>query len=96
MFGKKNTTENADNAFVKILGTGCRNCKVLEENTRAAMADLGMKQDIGHVTEVAEIARYGVMLTPALVFGKEVVSVGKVLKTNEIVELIAKNKEMFQ
>ncbi|MDN5357544.1 MAG: hypothetical protein PWR17_713 [Candidatus Methanomethylophilaceae archaeon] len=96
MFGKKKTTENADDAFVKILGAGCRNCKVLEENTRAAMADLGMKQDVGHVTEVAEIAKYGVMLTPALVFGKEVVSAGKVLKRSEIAELIKKNKEMFQ
>lgn len=96
MFGKKKTTENAEDAFVKIIRTGCRNCKVLEENTRAAMAELGMEQDIGHVTEVAEIARYGVMLTPALVFGKEVVSVGKVLKTNEIVELINRKKEMFK
>ncbi len=96
MLGKKKTTENADDAFVKILGTGCRNCKVLEENTRTAMAELGMKQDIGHVTEVAEIAKYGVMLTPALVFGKEVVSVGKVLKTSEVVDLINKKKEMFK
>lgn len=96
MFGKNKTKENADDAFVKILGTGCRNCKVLEENTRAAMADLGMEQEIGHVTEIAEIVKYGAMLTPALVFGKEVVSVGKVLKTSEIVELITKKKEMFE
>ncbi len=44
------------------------------------------------MTDFAKIASYGVMSTPALVIGGKVVSSGKVLKKDEIVELLQKNK----
>jgi len=93
---KKNNDENNEGAFVKVLGSGCRNCKALEENVKAAMSLLNMEPTVGHITNIEDIVSYGVMLTPALVFGKEVVSTGKVLSKEEIITLIDKNRRLFQ
>lgn len=78
--------ENAKNegASVKILGSGCAKCNQLEEATRAALEQLGMDTAVDHVTDFSQIAAYGVMTTPALVVDGKVVSMGKVLKTEEV------------
>ena len=70
-------------AGVKVLGGGCAKCNALEESVRAALEELGMDPSIGHVTDYAQIAAYGVMTTPALVVDGKVVSCGKVLKKEE-------------
>lgn len=75
---------------VLILGSGCEKCNELETNTRAALKELGVSPEIGHVTDFAEIARYGVMTTPALVVDGKVVSYGKVLKSTDVVKLLQK------
>ena len=74
--------------IIKILGSGCKNCTTLTENTKEALAELNMKADIEKITDFAQIAAYGVMTTPALVIDEKVVSSGKVLKPKEIVKLI--------
>lgn len=76
---------------VKILGSGCKKCNELETNTKAALTQLGMDTAIEHVTDFGQIAAYGVMTTPALVLGKKVVSVGKVLKKDDVIALIQKH-----
>lgn len=78
-------------AAVKILGSGCKKCKELEANTKAALQQLGMDTSIDHVTDFAKIASYGVMTTPALVVNGKVVSYGKVLKTDEVVNILQKS-----
>ncbi len=75
---------------IKILGSGCKNCKKLYHNTVLATTEIGVKADIIKVTDFAEIAKYNVMQTPALVFDNTVVSKGKVLSKAEIVALLAK------
>lgn len=75
---------------VKILGSSCRNCTALLENTKAAVAQLGIDCAIEKVTDFAEIARYGVMTIPALVIDDKVMSTGKVLRPNEIVSILEK------
>ena len=82
-------TESAE-AAVKVLGSGCAKCKELEANTLAALRQLGMDAAVDHVTDFMQIASYGVMTTPALVVNGKVVSMGKVLKTDEIIELLQK------
>lgn len=77
-------------AAVKVLGSGCQKCNELEANTKAALAQLNMDTTVGHVTDFAQIAAYGVMSTPALVVDGKVVAYGKVLKTEEIVKLLQK------
>lgn len=74
---------------IKILGTGCVKCNQLEAATRAAVAELGLAIEIDKVTDPGEIVSWGVMSTPALVIDDEVVSVGKVMSTPDIVQLLA-------
>ena len=52
---------------VKILGSGCSKCNELEKSTVEALAELGIEAVVDHVTDFADIAKYGVMQTPALV-----------------------------
>ncbi|MBC7086959.1 MAG: TM0996/MTH895 family glutaredoxin-like protein [Tissierellales bacterium] len=75
---------------IKILGSGCKKCNELENNVKNAVAELGLDAKITKVTDFKEIAKYGVMTTPALVVDEKVVSKGKVLKKNEVEELLAK------
>ena len=75
---------------IKILGSGCKNCVALAENTKAALAQLGINGEIEKVTDLAEIAGYGVMLTPGLVIDGKVVSSGKVLKSGDVVKILEK------
>ncbi len=73
---------------VKILGSGCAKCMALENATRLALSELELDFDIEHVTDFTQIASFGVMSTPALVFNGEVVSYGKVLSVEEIKKII--------
>lgn len=77
-------------AQVKILGTGCTKCNQLEANTQEALKQLGMNTDIDHITDFVQISAYGVMTTPALVIDGKVVAFGKVLTTDEVIELLKK------
>lgn len=78
-------------ARVKILGTGCENCRKLEENTIAAIEEAKLDLAIKHVENMEDIAFYGVMSTPALVLDDKVLSYGKVLSKEEIIELLKAN-----
>lgn len=83
----------ATNAAVKVLGSGCAKCNQLEAATKEALEQLGMDTTIEHVTDFAKIAEYGVMSTPALVVDGKVVSYGKVLKTEEVVQILQKERK---
>lgn len=85
--GKGGTNEGAS---VKILGSGCAKCNELEANTKAALEQLDMNNEIDHVTDFTQIASYGVMSTPALVVDGKVEAFGKVLKTEEVVKILQK------
>ena len=79
-----------EGAAVKILGSGCKKCNELEANTRQALIQLGMDTAIDHVTDFTQIASFGVMTTPALVIDGKVVAYGKVLKTDEVINILQK------
>ena len=69
---------------LQILGTGCPKCKKLAENTEAAARALGIEYEIEKITDINEIMKFGVMLTPALVVDGEVKAVGKVPEPEDI------------
>ena len=73
---------------IEILGTGCSKCKALEEATKQAVAKSGKFAQIEKVDDIMKIMEYQVMSTPGLVIDGKVVSTGKVLSVNEIVDLI--------
>jgi len=70
--------------IIKILGTGCPNCKKLEANTKKAVKKLGLDATIEKVEDLQEIMAYGIMGTPALVVDEEVKIAGKVASPAEI------------
>jgi len=74
--------------IIKILGSGCRNCEILVENTKKVLKETGIEAELVKVTDFQEIMAYGVMSTPALVIDEKVVSFGKVLKPKEIAKLL--------
>jgi small redox-active disulfide protein 2 len=73
---------------IKILGTGCANCKKLEANTREAVGKLGLNATIEKVTDIKDIMKYGVMKTPALVVDEKVKVMGRVLSAEEIIKYL--------
>ena len=69
---------------IKVLGPGCPKCQATEKNVKEAVADSGLDATVDKVTDLMEIARYGVLGTPAVVVDGEVKSVGKIPDKNEI------------
>ena len=78
---------------VKVLGLGCASCHKLYENVKTASAELGLDADVQYVTDMKDIASYGVMQMPVIVINEKVASVGKVLKTEAVKTLIIKTGE---
>jgi small redox-active disulfide protein 2 len=76
-------------AKIQILGTGCPKCKKLTENAEKAAHELEGDYEIIKVTDINEIIKFGVMMTPGLAVNNEVKSAGKVLSTEEIKKIIA-------
>lgn len=69
---------------VEVLGTGCKKCQQLEANAREALVTLNLEAEILHITDPIEIAKRGVMSTPALIVNGRVVGRGKVMSSAEI------------
>lgn len=78
--------------IIKILGSGCKKCITLKENTEIALKETGMEAEIIKVMDFKDIMAYGVMTTPALVINEKVVSFGKVLKPKEIIKILESSK----
>ena len=75
---------------IKILGTGCSNCKSLEKATINAVAELNVDADVEKVEDIQKIMMYGVMRTPALVINEKVALYGRVPSVPELKEIIQK------
>lgn len=73
---------------IKVLGSGCANCHKVEELTKQAVAQLGIKAKVEMVTDMQTIMSYGVMSTPGLVINEKVVSVGRVPALSQITTMI--------
>lgn len=74
--------------IVKVLGTGCKNCKSLEANAKEAIEELGLDATVEKVEDMKGIMSYGVMRTPALVVDEKVKVMGRVPKIEEIKEIL--------
>ncbi|MEJ2657270.1 MAG: thioredoxin family protein [Desulfobacterales bacterium] len=75
---------------IKVLGPGCPKCRQTEQNAKAAVAEAGVDATVEKVTDVMEIAGYGVFGTPSVVIDGEVKSVGKIPSKDEIKTWIEK------
>lgn len=84
--GKPFEEEVPEGIDIKVLGPGCVQCDLLEQDLMQAMAETGVMADIEHVRDVKEIGKYGVMGTPALLINGKVKSVGKMPPRSKIKE----------
>ena len=73
---------------IKILGAGCKSCKELFKNTQKAINNMGLNIQAEYITDMKEIASYGLMSMPAVVINEKVVSSGEIMKPKDIEKLI--------
>jgi small redox-active disulfide protein 2 len=76
---------------IEILGTGCKRCDQLYENTMGAVSKVDSSSGINveKIGDVNYFTKMGVFMTPGLVIDGQVISTGKVPSTNEIMKMIA-------
>jgi len=74
---------------IKVLGTGCPNCKRLEKVAREAVAEMGVEATFTKVTDMGDIMSYDILTTPGLVIDEKVVSSGRVPSKAEVTSMIA-------
>jgi small redox-active disulfide protein 2 len=82
------TINQEESMTIQILGSGCPNCKKLEENAREAVAGLGIEAIIDHITDMDQIIEMGVLRTPGIAIDGKVQKFGKVLSPEEIAETL--------
>lgn len=73
---------------IKILGTGCPNCKQTKAIAQKAVQDLNMNAEVVDVTDIPTIMSYGVMTTPAIVIDEKVVGYGGVPTYQQMVSIL--------
>jgi small redox-active disulfide protein 2 len=73
---------------VLVLGTGCTKCKTLEERVRQLIAKHQLHVEVEKVTDLQEIMKYGIMMTPGLVIDGVVKSAGSIPKDDQLLAWI--------
>jgi small redox-active disulfide protein 2 len=74
---------------IKVLGSGCPNCKRVEATTRQVLAKMGLIAQVIKVTDYNQIADYAILATPGLVINEKVVSAGCIPTEAQITSWIA-------
>ncbi len=74
---------------IQILGSGCPKCEKLAENAEMAARELGINYELEKVTDINEIMKMGVALTPALAIDGEVKVSGRVPEADELKGMLA-------
>ena len=73
---------------IKVLGTGCANCRNLESRVRALVGSLKLDAKVEKEEDIMKIIAYGVRRTPALVIDEKVVLYGRVPDEKELIQLL--------
>jgi small redox-active disulfide protein 2 len=74
---------------IKVLGSGCANCKRLEQIAHKVVSDMALEAEIIKVTEYPEIMKYNILSTPGLVVNEKVVSSGRIPTPAEVTTWLA-------
>lgn len=83
-------TGNEKVTSIKVLGAGCKSCHEQYENAKKAVSEIGLDVEVEYITDMEKVMTYGVMSMPAIVVNDKVASMGKVLKSAEVIELLGK------
>jgi small redox-active disulfide protein 2 len=73
---------------IKVLGSGCANCKRLEQIAQHVVEELGVEAEIVKVTDYNDILKYNIISTPGLVIDEKVVSSGRVPSPAEVTTFV--------
>lgn len=74
---------------IKVLGSGCANCKRLEQIARKVIEEMSIEAEVVKVTEYPDIMKYNIMSTPGLVINEKVVSYGRIPTPAEVTTWVA-------
>jgi small redox-active disulfide protein 2 len=74
---------------IQVLGTGCSKCQLLAKHVEQAVRDLSLECEIEKVTDIQQIMKFGVMMTPGLAVDGKVKLVGRVPAVSELVTILA-------
>lgn len=88
--GDQRGVNDGKNARFLVLGACCQKSADTFANVKQAVAELGFADEVLNLGDPVEIAKYGVMQTPALVIDGKVVSYGRLIKAEEAKKLIEK------
>ncbi len=69
---------------IKVLGSGCANCKRVEQIVHKVVEEMTLQAEVIKVTEYPEIMKYNVMSTPGLVISEKIVSTGRIPTPAEV------------
>jgi len=75
---------------IKVLGPGCPKCEQTVKLVKEAVSETGVDANIEKITDIMEIAGYGIFGTPAVVIDGDVKIVGKIPKKEDIKTWISK------
>ncbi len=74
---------------IKVLGSGCANCKRVEQIARQVVEEMSLEAEIIKVTEYPDIMKYNIMSTPGLVVNEKIVSTGRIPTPAEVTTWLA-------
>ncbi len=74
--------------IIKILGTGCANCKRTKALAAEVVQELGIDATVEEVTDIPTIMGYGIMSTPGIVIDEKVVGYGGVPTKQQFIQII--------
>jgi small redox-active disulfide protein 2 len=77
---------------IKILGTGCTKCVNLEKKVKEIVSNNNIQASLEKISELQDIMKYGIMMTPGLVINEKVVSFGSIPKDDQILKWINEAK----
>ncbi len=74
---------------IKVLGSGCANCKRVEQIVRKIITDMSIEAEVVKVTDYNDITAYNILSTPGLVINEKVVSYGRIPTPAEVTTWVA-------
>lgn len=74
---------------IKVLGSGCANCKRVEQIARKVISDMALEAEVVKVTDYKDIMAYNILSTPGLVVNEKVVSSGRIPTPAEMTTWLA-------
>jgi small redox-active disulfide protein 2 len=78
---------------IKVLGSGCANCKRVEQIAHKIVTEMALEAEIIKVTDYNDILAYNILSTPGLVINEKVVCSGRIPTPAEVTTWVTSSLE---